>query len=221
MIRIRLLICLLPTLLAGCQSVYYDTMERFGVQKREILVDRVQEAQRSQEAAKEQFQSALDAFSAVVKLDPASNGLDRAFRQIESEYEDAENRASLVRDRIAAVEDVGEALFREWERELDLYESERLRQASERAFQQSRDRYEEMIAAMQRAESRIDPVLSRLRDQMLFLKHNLNAMAIASIENELEAVEREVADLIADMEAAINEANQFIETMGSGSGGTA
>jgi hypothetical protein len=52
--------------LAGCQSTYYKTMETFGYHKREILVDRVEDARDSQEEAKEQFQSALEKFSAVV-----------------------------------------------------------------------------------------------------------------------------------------------------------
>ena len=52
----------------SCQTVYYDTLERMGIHKREILVDRVTEVQESQEVAKEQFADALEAFRATVTV---------------------------------------------------------------------------------------------------------------------------------------------------------
>ena len=40
-------------LLGGCQSAYYGAMEKVGYHKRDIMVDRVQEAKESQEEAQE------------------------------------------------------------------------------------------------------------------------------------------------------------------------
>ena len=55
--------------LSGCQSAYYAAWEKVGVEKRDILVDRVENAKESQEDAQEQFSSALEAFSAAVAFD--------------------------------------------------------------------------------------------------------------------------------------------------------
>jgi len=66
---------------------------------------------------------------------------------------------------------------------------------------------------MKRAEKKMEPVLSAFRDQVLFLKHNLNAKAIASLQTELVSVEAEVNSLIRDMETSIKEANAFISAM--------
>ena len=66
---------------------------------------------------------------------------------------------------------------------------------------------------MKHAESKIKPVLSAFRDQVLYLKHNLNARAIASLRSELVSVETDVAALIRDMETAINKADGFIQAM--------
>ena len=66
---------------------------------------------------------------------------------------------------------------------------------------------------MQRAEARIDPVLAAFRDQVLFLKHNLNAQAIASLETELVSVRTDVSSLLKAMEVSIAEANDFIKDM--------
>jgi len=59
----------------------------------------------------------------------------------------------------------------------------------------------------------MDPVLSAFRDQVLYLKHHLNARAVASLQDELEAIETDVASLVAEMEASITEANTFISSM--------
>lgn len=43
---------LLALCLGGCSSAYYKTMENFGVEKRDILVDRVEEARDAQDDAR-------------------------------------------------------------------------------------------------------------------------------------------------------------------------
>lgn len=196
---------------SGCQSVYYNAMEKVGYQKHEILVDRVEDARDGQQAAKEQFQSALERFSAVVNVEGGS--LEKKYETLNAEFKACESRAETVRKRIDAVESVGEALFKEWEAELNQYSSPKLRSSSRRKMDQTRREYDQLIASMNRAEKRIEPVLSAFRDQVLFLKHNLNASAIASLKNELVTVETDVASLIKEMEAAIAEADGFIKTI--------
>jgi hypothetical protein len=120
-----------------------------------------------------------------------------------------------VRDRIDSVEDVASDLFDEWEAELSDYSSDSLRRSSARKLQQTRRQYSQLIGAMKRAESKMDPVLTALYDQVLFLKHNLNARAIASLQTELISVESEVNSLIKDMNASIKEADAFINAMTS------
>ena len=196
---------------AGCQSTYYKTMEKFGYHKREILVDRVQDARQAQEEAKEQFQSALEQFSAV--MDFQGGELETKYSKLKGELEDSEDKAKAVSKRIGKVEDVSAALFEEWQEELEEYSDERLRAASETRLKQTEQRYAQYIGAMKRAESKIDPVLTVFRDQVLFLKHNLNAQAIASLQDEMITVEADIAGLIREMEASIAEADAFIQVM--------
>jgi hypothetical protein len=60
----------------------------------------------------------------------------------------------------------------------------------------------------------MDPVLAAFKDQVLFLKHNLNARAISSIQQEAEKVKSDVERLIREMEASIAEADKFISELG-------
>jgi len=209
--RKPLIIVLGAMLLGGCQTAYYQTMEKFGVHKRDLLVERVEKARDAQEQAKDQFKSALERFSAVLNFD--GGALKEKYEQLNGELEKSESKAEAVHDRIESVENVAKALFSEWENELDQYSNPSLRRTSERKLKETRRQYTRLISAMKRAEGKIEPVLAALRDQVLFLKHNLNAQAIASLQSELVSVESNVVSLIKEMEVSIREADTFIRSM--------
>lgn len=196
----------------GCQSAYYRTWEAFGWEKRHLLVDEVKETRDEQQAAKEQFASALESFIAVTQFE--GGDLQAKYEELSDEYEESRKHAEAVRGRIDRVERVGEDLFSEWEDELELYQSDELRRASERQHRATRRQYDQLIRSMRAAESKMEPVLRAFHDQVLFLKHNLNARAIASLEDTATSIRDDVAQLIREMETSIEEANAFIEQMG-------
>ena len=198
-------------LFVGCRSTYYATMEKFGKHKRDLLVDRVEAGREDQEEAKQQFRTALERFSEVVKVEPTD--LKRKYDTLSAELSRSEAKANDVTERIAAIEQVADDLFEEWKTELNQYSSYDLRRASEQQLDETRQRYQTLITAMKRAEQKMQPVLSALRDHVLFLKHNLNAQAVASLRGELAVLETDTAALVQDMEAAIAEADTFIKQM--------
>ncbi len=198
-------------LLSACQTAYYGAMEKFGIEKRDILVDRVADARQAQQEAKQQFEDALEQFIAVTDFEGGE--LEEQYRRLKAEYEASEHDAASVRTRIDSVERVARDLFREWEKELDQYASADLRRASEQQLRDTQRRYEQLIDKMHRAESRIEPVLSAFRDRVLFLKHNLNARAIASLKTNRAAIESDIAALVSEMNRSITEADRFIQAM--------
>jgi prefoldin subunit 5 len=189
----------------------YSALESIGVEKRDLLVDRVSDARDAQESAKDQFTSALEQFRSVVDVE--GGDLERTYDRLNSEYERSQNRAQAVSERIDAVEQVAEDLFSEWEEELDDYSSASLRTDSRRLLNDTQRRYTTLIGSMHRAESSMNPVLEVFQDQVLALKHNLNAQAIASLRTELGSIEKQTSSLVRDMERAIAEANKFIATL--------
>lgn len=201
----------LSLVLGGCAGTYYKTMEKLGVPKREILVDRVEEARGAQQAAKEQFASALHEFLAVTKV-PASE-LQKAYADLKDELDDCETRATAVRDRIEAIESVAQALFVEWGEELTQYNNPNLRAQSARQLETTKRRYADLRRVMDQAAARMEPVLVTFRDNVLFLKHNLNAQAVASLDSTTRALQGDIGRLVADMEKAIKEADAFISAM--------
>lgn len=197
--------------LTGCQTAYYSAMEQVGVHKRDILVDRVVDARDSQAEAQEQFQDALEQFRSVVQFDGGQ--LDKVYNELKAEYDDSVDAASDVRNRIEKVETVAEDLFEEWNEELDKYSSRDLRNQSARKLRETRQRYAELLRSMKRAEKRMDPVLSSLQDNVLYLKHNLNARAIGALKGEFSGMRQEINLLMRDMQLAIKESDAFIRSM--------
>ena len=203
---------LLVSAMGGCQSAYYGAWEKLGVPKRDILVERVQNARDSQEKAKTQFKDALEQFRSVVDVE--GGDLQAKYDRLKGELDKSQARAQDVSKRIASVKAVSAALFKEWQDELAQYKNPDLRQASERELQDTRRRYDQLISVMERAEAKMKPVLDAFNDQVLFLKHNLNARAIASLQGVSVDLENEINRLIEDMNRSIDEANAFIKDMG-------
>jgi lipopolysaccharide biosynthesis regulator YciM len=194
--------------ISGCSSTYYNAMEKVGIHKRDIMVSRVEKARDSQEEAQEQFKSALEQFDSVVSL--KETNLKKAYDKLNSEYEDSKAAAEDVSMRIEKVEEVSEALFEEWEEELGLYENKELKRSSAAQLRKTKSRYRELLVNLHRAEDSMAPVLKIFRDNVLFLKHNLNAQAIGSLQGEFAQLQGEINVLVQRMNVAIESSNSFI-----------
>ena len=203
-------------LLTGCQSAYYGAMEKVGYHKRDIMVDRVKAAKESQEDAQKEFSSALEEMQAL--LNHNGGNLEKAYNKAKDEYESAQSAADDVSNRINKVEDVAEALFDEWQTEIGEISKASLRRNSDTKLKETRRSYEQLIKTMRRAESKMPPILTAMKDNMLYLKHNLNAQAIGAIKGEFASLQTDISGLIKEMNKSINESTRFIEALENSKG---
>lgn len=197
--------------LGACQSAYYKTMEAFGVHKRKILVDRVGDARDQQEEAKKQFQTTLARFKELTGFQ--GGDLEALYEKLNKEYERCDSEAQAVGSRIDKVDDVAKAMFAEWKKELGEYTDQDLRKQSAVKLAETESRCNQLVATMRRAEKAMHPVLAAFKDRVLFLKHNLNAQAIASLQGHAVKLEDDIGKLVQEMEASIREANAFIDSI--------
>ncbi|MDX1392189.1 MAG: DUF2959 domain-containing protein, partial [Rheinheimera sp.] len=209
----RYLLILLPLFLSltACQSAYYSAMEKVGVHKRDILSDRVEQAQQSQKDAQQQFKSALEQFSSLIKFD--GGDLQRMYEATDSEYQACSKAAEEVSSRINSIESVADALFDEWQDELEQYSNDKLKRDSARKLNETKRQYNSLLKTMRRAEQSMQPVLASLKDNTLYLKHNLNAKAIGALKGEFNSVQKDINRLISDMNNAIMQSEQFVATL--------
>lgn len=209
----NLILVSLLTVLVSCQSAYYAAWEKVGVEKRDILVDRVEDAKESQEDAQKQFSSALDEFSQLINFNGGE--LQDVYSKLKDQFEASEESASSVSNRIDKVESVAEALFDEWQDELEKYTNAKLKRESQSKLRDTQRRYKSLVSTMRKAESKMEPVLSALRDNVLYLKHNLNASAVGALQGEFNGIKKEINQLVVEMNKAISESNSFISSMKS------
>lgn len=199
--------------LAGCQQAYYATMEKFGVEKREILVDRVKDARDAQVEGQQQFKDALDELSQLLKFH--GGDLQQKYEALDAEYQQSVKAAELVSSRINKVESVADALFNEWRDELDQYQNASLKSQSKQKLVSTEKQFSQLLKKMRSAEKKMQPVLKIMHDNVLFLKHNLNAKAIGSIQTDFAGLQQDVSSLISEMNKAIADSNAFIAQMQS------
>src|SRR5688500_8498412 len=162
----------------GCKSANYAFWDKFGYEKRDLLVSRVENAKEDQEKAKEQFKTTLQRFQELTNFQGGE--LEAKYKKLNTEYERCAGRAEDVSARIDAVDSVAKDMFKEWKQELSQYQNAELRRASQQKLDAARGNYDQLISLMRKSEEKMKPVLSAFHDQVLFLKHNLNAQAVAS-----------------------------------------
>lgn len=206
-------LCLIVSLIAltSCSSAYYSAMEKVGIHKRDIMVDRVADAKESQQEAQQQFKSALEEMTALTNFEGGE--LEAQYNVIQEQYENSKEAAALVSARIEKVEDVSEALFDEWEDEIGQISSASLSRQSSVKLKETLRRYKTLIKSMHKAESKMAPVLTALKDNSLFLKHNLNAKAVGALQGEMLSIKKDVSVLIKDMNVAIEQSQKFIDML--------
>lgn len=197
--------------LTSCRGVVYSTYEKFGVYKRDLLKKRVVAARDEEKGAQQGFKDALTRLKELTQFEGGE--LEKRYRRLQSDYDDAASRVAAVHKRIQEVETVAGDLFAEWEKENRQIETEALRQTSRTQLSDTRLHYEDMLIALKKSEQSMDPVLHKFHDYVLALKHTLNANAIAALGSECAKVQADVSRLIEEMNASIARADDFIRQM--------
>lgn len=195
----------------GCHSAGNKMWEMVGYEKRDLLVSDVKKARDAQNDAKVQIQTTMQRFKEVTGFQGGE--LEAKYEKLKSAYETASSRADTVTAKIGNVESTATSMFAEWEKELGEYSDPALKQQSQQKLTETKQRYQQLVGVMRAAEGKMRPVLKVFNDHVLYLKHNLNAAAIASLQGTATGIEQDVTKLIADMESSINEANAFISQM--------
>jgi hypothetical protein len=209
--RISASLLLLTLAFAGCTSFYYKTMEKLGKEKRDILVSRVKDSKKDQQQAKEQIKTTMESFQELTAFQGGS--LEKSYKKLNDEYERSQGQANKLHDRINSIDQVGNDLFSEWQKEINEMGNPKLKSRSSALLRDAKDRQAIYMKSMRKTESQMTPVLNSFRDQVLFLKHNLNSKAIGSLKSTSARIDTDVTTLMQSMDASIEEADKLISSL--------
>ena len=196
--------------ITGCNTVYYSAMEKIGKEKRHLLVDNVEDVKESQTKAQEEFTDALTRIKELYAFD--GGDLEKFYKRFKDSYDDCDSRARQIEKRVNDVKEVAKDLFVEWEAEIKQIHDVKLKSGSRDSLRDAKAKYARLETVMAASTKKMYPVLAKLNDYVLYLKHNLNAKAIGSLSGEVVSIEKEVAELIEDMTVSVTEAQKFINS---------
>ena len=199
------------TMLSGCTTLFYKAMSSLGKEKRDILISRVKDAKKDQQQTKEQIQTTMESFQALTGFQGGS--LEKSYKRLNSEYEKANDQAMKLHNRIDSIDQVSDDLFNEWQGEIKQMGNAKLKTQSNQMLRDSRAREAVYLRSMRRTEDKMTPVLKSFHDQVLFLKHNLNAQAIGSLKGTSVSIQGDVQDLTASIDASMAEADTLIQSL--------
>lgn len=196
------------------RNTQYSAYEMVGVQKRDLLKNRIEDARDNQKEASEDFTDALTQLKKVYGF--KGGDLEKVYESLKSSYDRSEKQAGHVRKSITKVETVAGDLFKEWENELNDMETASLKAQSQKRLGETKSEFEKLRVSLRDSEKRMDPVLKKLKDYTLYLKHNLNAKAIGSLKGEANNITKDIEALIKEMNEAIVQSEKFIAEMPRG-----
>lgn len=195
----------------ACSTAYYSTWEMLGKEKRDLLRSNVKAVQKEQREVADDFEDALDRLRGLYDVD--ADGLEKVYDKLKGDFDDAEGRAEDVHERIGKINSIAEDLFDEWEEEIGEISNPGYRSKSRQKLNETKEKYAGLSASLEKSEASMEPVLIQLEDNVLFLKHNLNAAAIGGLRAEVANIEADIETLLADMRASIAEADRFLSTL--------
>ena len=204
------LIGMIIVFLGGCQTVR-EGAESSAQPKRNPLIGEVRNVRVAQQQTKDQFLMTLASFGALI--DQTGGEVRNGYEAFSDELQKSESMAAALRERIGHLEEKGRLYFEPRESSLYGFTDRGSDQTGDAKSNATHQRYQDLLRAMKQAEQDIDPVLTVFRDQLVFAKYNLNAEAIARLQDELAAVEADTATLVGKLDSAIAEADTFIGAM--------
>jgi ElaB/YqjD/DUF883 family membrane-anchored ribosome-binding protein len=210
----RTLILLAPFSLlgvSGCQTIYFAAMEKLGREKRDILVKRILTVKKDQEQTQEQLKTTLEAFKEVTGFE--GGNLEKTYNRLNDSYERCRDRANDLHNHVNSVDDVAKRMFSEWKGEVKDMRNFTLKRQSQALLTDAQRQHSSYMQQMRSTENRIKPVLQAFGDQVVFLKHNLNARAISSLKKTSADLDLQASDLIREINASSREADQYIQTL--------
>jgi outer membrane murein-binding lipoprotein Lpp len=209
--RLFLALTFFSLALSGCTSTYYKTMRTLGKEKRDILVARVRDAKKDQDQTKEKLKTTMESFQAVTGFNGGS--LEKSYNRLNSDYESANSQANKLHNKVESIDQVSNDLFKEWQGEINQMGNAKLKAQSTTLLRNAKTRQAAYMSAMHKTEDQITPVLAAFHDQVLFLKHNLNAKAIGSLKGTSASLQSDVENLIQSIDASSKEADKLISSL--------
>jgi hypothetical protein len=202
-------LALLALVAGGCKS-FGGSFLVFGGSHapQEDLVARARGAEKDIQEARADFAAASQLYQRLSS--PQAVELEKLSGEFEDAVETCEDRAEDMADRIEAIREETVGLVKDWTEELARFSSDAVRKKSEAQMRDTEAYAQRLIAALERLQGRVQPVLLKLQDYELFFEHNLNARAIATLQDTYKDFDNEFRAFESELGKAQGEITAFL-----------
>ncbi len=197
--------------LVSCSTIYYNTWEFFGQEKRDILESKMENVESSQESAGEQLQDSLEIIRE--KFNFKEGELEETYDDLSDDYDNFEKRSRDLDQRISSAQEVADDLFDEWKEEAYALDNRTYRKNSLSKRSKTMKSFNRALVSTKKVQKKMDTILKQYKDHVIYLKHNLNAKIIGNLEVEMKSIVRDVQSLIKEIEASKSKTSEFISTL--------
>ncbi|MFA5583395.1 MAG: DUF2959 family protein [Bacteriovoracaceae bacterium] len=195
----------------GFKDAKYSAYEMIGYEKRDLFRKEVKSVKNNQEDSQEAFEDALEKLQHFYAYDGGK--LEREYNKLKKAYENSLEESHDLSQSIQNLDNVAKDLFTEWKKEIKEITNSDLRKKSSKKLRETQVKYGDLYKALKNSEKRISPLLVKINDQVLYLKHNLNAGAIEGLKTEGDRIQKDIESLINEMKEANKKADEFIKTL--------
>ena len=156
------------------------------------LTDRVRAIHENQLLAYENLKAVHEEFKQLTT--PQAVDITGHSRDLKRRAKVCRRDAEELGKEIESFQQETEALITDWKRQLaSLGDAER--RDSRKALEETEEQAERVLDAMRTVRKKLQPVLASLDDYILFFDHNLNARAIAALDDTYESFDEDMDEL--------------------------
>jgi ElaB/YqjD/DUF883 family membrane-anchored ribosome-binding protein len=175
------------------------------------LVASVERVSSELDASKAQLLGAIQALQKVTAPEFKGDAV-AAHKELVNAIDDSEDQTDDLRKSLERMQAEAEPVFNQWTKDLEAYSNPEMRQRSQARLAAARERYDGVVAAVTPVLVECEAINQTLNDHALFLKHDMNPAAIATIQDDVKKVAKEASDLDGAFNAGKAAARAYVDS---------
>jgi hypothetical protein len=184
--------------------------QKDGLGQVDELLSHVERVHVESAVARERAQAALDGLRKLVapefRGDPATG-----HKELVAVVDRSKEQAEALQDSVRPLRKTGESVFQRWTEDLESFGNLAMRQRSQERLEETRRRYDAVLAAAAAAQLSYDAFNGDLSDHALFLEHDFNAAAVAVVTQELDGLKTRGKELARRLDACAAACQAYVE----------
>lgn len=204
-------VLVLAPLLAGCNGLQsFGIKQSGGLEAVDELLGHVEQVQVDSAVSKERAQGALEALRTLIGPEFKGNAM-QGHAALVAAIEESETQAEALQGAVRPLRKTGESVFARWSEDLESFGNIAMRQRSQERLEETRRRYDAVLAAAVSAQLAYDAFNGDLGDHALFLENDFNASAVQVVAAEFDGLKSRGKELGKRLDALVTACQAYVE----------